>query len=279
MTVAVLVVELVGGNPLPQSGAAGRRRARLCRHRGADPGLRRDESGRTRPDRPPHVRPVPRGNPGRVRQRRSAAGGFPRGDLRGRSPLRPSQGHSHRHDAGPGGRRARRKPRFHAGPGSGEGRQPEPAGRVPGGPDRRPRRACRGRGGAGDPGHRMGVARPAPCPQRSPCTSFRARSRSCGSPRTSCWRVRPGRSTRRRCAATSARCPAWRKCTISISGRSPRGSTPPACTSGPASDSPRGELLGAVQELLRDKAGVEHATIQVEWGAEMTCHASSREHA
>lgn len=45
------------------------------------------------------------------------------------------------------------------------------------------------------------------------------------------------------------------------------------------SDSPRGELLGAVQELLRDKAGVEHATIQVEWGAEMTCHASSREHA
>jgi cobalt-zinc-cadmium efflux system protein len=41
----------------------------------------------------------------------------------------------------------------------------------------------------------------------------------------------------------------------------------------------RGELLGAVQTLLKDKAGVDHATIQVEWGAEMTCHASSRDHA
>jgi cobalt-zinc-cadmium efflux system protein len=46
-----------------------------------------------------------------------------------------------------------------------------------------------------------------------------------------------------------------------------------------ASESPRAELLGAVQKLLREQAGVEHATIQVEWGAEMTCHASNRGHA
>ncbi len=46
-----------------------------------------------------------------------------------------------------------------------------------------------------------------------------------------------------------------------------------------ASASQRGELLGAVQALLKERAGVDHATVQVEWGAEMTCHASSREHA
>ncbi len=46
-----------------------------------------------------------------------------------------------------------------------------------------------------------------------------------------------------------------------------------------SSDSPRAELLGSVQRLLQEKAGVDHATIQVEWGVEMTCHASSRRHA
>jgi len=46
-----------------------------------------------------------------------------------------------------------------------------------------------------------------------------------------------------------------------------------------SSETPRAELLGAVQRLLQERAGVEHATIQVEWGAEMTCHASSRGHA
>ncbi|HJW14961.1 MAG TPA: cation diffusion facilitator family transporter [Thermoanaerobaculia bacterium] len=46
-----------------------------------------------------------------------------------------------------------------------------------------------------------------------------------------------------------------------------------------SADTARGEVLSAVQKLLRDEAGVDHATIQLEWGAEMTCHASSREHA
>jgi len=44
-------------------------------------------------------------------------------------------------------------------------------------------------------------------------------------------------------------------------------------------ESGRGEVLQAVQRLLREQAGVEHATIQVERGAEVTCHASSRNHA
>jgi len=44
-------------------------------------------------------------------------------------------------------------------------------------------------------------------------------------------------------------------------------------------DRPREEVLTAVQKLLRDQAGVDHATIQLEWGAEMSCHASSRGHA
>ncbi|HEY7113873.1 MAG TPA: cation diffusion facilitator family transporter [Thermoanaerobaculia bacterium] len=46
-----------------------------------------------------------------------------------------------------------------------------------------------------------------------------------------------------------------------------------------ASESRRGEVLEAVQRLLREDAGVHHATIQVERGAETTCHASNREHA
>jgi cobalt-zinc-cadmium efflux system protein len=46
-----------------------------------------------------------------------------------------------------------------------------------------------------------------------------------------------------------------------------------------ASEARRGELLREVQELLLHRAGVEHATIQVEWGSEMTCHSSSRGHA
>ncbi|MGH9317070.1 MAG: cation diffusion facilitator family transporter, partial [Thermoanaerobaculia bacterium] len=43
--------------------------------------------------------------------------------------------------------------------------------------------------------------------------------------------------------------------------------------------SPRGQVLTAVQSLLAEEAGVDHATIQVEWGAEMTCHSSNRGHA
>ncbi len=46
-----------------------------------------------------------------------------------------------------------------------------------------------------------------------------------------------------------------------------------------SAESGRGEVLQAVQRLLREEAGVEHATIQVERGAEITCHASSRNHA
>jgi cobalt-zinc-cadmium efflux system protein len=45
------------------------------------------------------------------------------------------------------------------------------------------------------------------------------------------------------------------------------------------SESPRGEVLASVQRLLQEEAGVEHATIQLEWGSEMTCHSSTREHA
>jgi cobalt-zinc-cadmium efflux system protein len=48
---------------------------------------------------------------------------------------------------------------------------------------------------------------------------------------------------------------------------------------GAASEAERAKLLRAVQDLLRHRAGVEHATIQVEWGSEMTCHSSSRGHA
>jgi cobalt-zinc-cadmium efflux system protein len=46
-----------------------------------------------------------------------------------------------------------------------------------------------------------------------------------------------------------------------------------------SAESRRGEVLQAVQRLLRDEAGVEHATIQVERGAEMTCDVSNSGHA
>jgi cobalt-zinc-cadmium efflux system protein len=36
-------------------------------------------------------------------------------------------------------------------------------------------------------------------------------------------------------------------------------------------ESPRGEVLKEVQRVLREDAGVEHATVQVEWGSEVVC--------
>lgn len=41
-----------------------------------------------------------------------------------------------------------------------------------------------------------------------------------------------------------------------------------------AFESPRGEVLRAVQRLLKETAGIDHATIQVEWGAETICATS-----
>jgi len=41
----------------------------------------------------------------------------------------------------------------------------------------------------------------------------------------------------------------------------------------------RDEILRSVQRLLREEAGVDHATIQVEQGSETTCHDSNRTHA
>jgi len=38
-----------------------------------------------------------------------------------------------------------------------------------------------------------------------------------------------------------------------------------------AHESPRGEVLRAVRRLLKESAGVDHSTIQVEWGSETTC--------
>jgi hypothetical protein len=38
-----------------------------------------------------------------------------------------------------------------------------------------------------------------------------------------------------------------------------------------ALDSPRGEVLRAVRRVLREDAGVEHATVQVEWGPSAQC--------
>jgi cobalt-zinc-cadmium efflux system protein len=38
-----------------------------------------------------------------------------------------------------------------------------------------------------------------------------------------------------------------------------------------AEESPRGEVLRAVQKLLKETAGIDHATIQVEWGPQTTC--------
>ena len=46
-----------------------------------------------------------------------------------------------------------------------------------------------------------------------------------------------------------------------------------------SAETSRAEVLASVQKLLKDAAGVDHATIQLEWGSEMTCHASSRRHA
>ena len=44
-------------------------------------------------------------------------------------------------------------------------------------------------------------------------------------------------------------------------------------------ESARGDVLQAVQRLLRDEAGVDHSTVQVERGAETICQASGRVHA
>jgi cobalt-zinc-cadmium efflux system protein len=41
-----------------------------------------------------------------------------------------------------------------------------------------------------------------------------------------------------------------------------------------AAETGRGEVLAAVQKLLKDDAGVDHATIQLELGSETTCHSS-----
>ena len=46
-----------------------------------------------------------------------------------------------------------------------------------------------------------------------------------------------------------------------------------------SAESGRGQVLQAVQKLLKEVAGVEHSTIQVERGSEVTCHASNRNHA
>ena len=44
-------------------------------------------------------------------------------------------------------------------------------------------------------------------------------------------------------------------------------------------ESPREEILSAVQKLLHEQGGVDHATVQLEWGSEMSCHSASRGHA
>jgi cobalt-zinc-cadmium efflux system protein len=46
-----------------------------------------------------------------------------------------------------------------------------------------------------------------------------------------------------------------------------------------AADGNRGDILQAVQRLLREEAGVDHATIQVESGDETACYDSTRSHA
>jgi len=43
-----------------------------------------------------------------------------------------------------------------------------------------------------------------------------------------------------------------------------------------AADSPQGQVFNAVQELLREEAGIDHATVQVEWGSEVTCEMMRR---
>ncbi len=45
-----------------------------------------------------------------------------------------------------------------------------------------------------------------------------------------------------------------------------------------ADQTPKGEVLKAVQKLLKEEAGIDHATVQVEWGAEAGCETPS-EHA
>ena len=46
-----------------------------------------------------------------------------------------------------------------------------------------------------------------------------------------------------------------------------------------SADTPRADVLARVQRVLQEAAGVDHATIQLEMGDEMTCHASNRGHA
>jgi cobalt-zinc-cadmium efflux system protein len=46
-----------------------------------------------------------------------------------------------------------------------------------------------------------------------------------------------------------------------------------------AADTERAGVLARVQTVLQTEAGVDHATIQLEMGDEMTCHASNRGHA
>lgn len=46
-----------------------------------------------------------------------------------------------------------------------------------------------------------------------------------------------------------------------------------------SADTPRADVLARVQRVLQEAAGVDHATIQLEMGEEMTCHASNRGHA
>jgi cobalt-zinc-cadmium efflux system protein len=41
-----------------------------------------------------------------------------------------------------------------------------------------------------------------------------------------------------------------------------------------AVDTPRGRVLGSVLEFLRRDSGLDHATVQVEWGSEVSCEAA-----
>jgi cobalt-zinc-cadmium efflux system protein len=46
-----------------------------------------------------------------------------------------------------------------------------------------------------------------------------------------------------------------------------------------AADAARADVLAQVQRVLHEAAGIDHATIQLEMGDEMTCHAANRGHA
>jgi len=46
-----------------------------------------------------------------------------------------------------------------------------------------------------------------------------------------------------------------------------------------ATDASRADVLAQVQRVLHEAAGIDHATIQLEMGDEMTCHAANRGHA